>query len=81
MARLDRGMTPTTLPNGDIQTKAGFVIPAKTHDRHLAHARRRRRQRCKHALSHNETVSFSREQLEADGWGPRQVDRLRGEGR
>jgi hypothetical protein len=69
-------VTPTTLPNGDILTGAGFVIPAEAHKAHLAHARRRRRQRCKYALSHNETVSFSREQLQDDGWGPRQIERL-----
>ena len=67
-----------TLSPGDITTPGGFVIPAQAHATYLAHQRRRRRQRCKYALSHGETVPFSAKVLVEDGWGPRQITKLTG---
>lgn len=71
-------MAAQTLPNGDLMTRSGFIIPASAHRRHLEDLRRRRLEECKYALGQRLTVSYSVEQLREDGWGPRQIKRLTG---
>jgi hypothetical protein len=61
---------------GDVVTKSGLVIPESAHLRYLAHQRRRRRQAVRFALNNNETVPYSAEQLQEDGWGVRQIARV-----
>lgn len=73
-----RGVTTTHMPNGDLLTGSGFVIPAQAHATYLAHQRRRRRQAVRRALSEGKTVPFSEEQLREDGWPERTIRKVTG---
>lgn len=61
----------------DIVTSAGYVLPGETHERYLNQQRRKRRRKVQEALAIGATGDYSEDQLRADGWGPRQIERVR----
>lgn len=60
----------------DIVTRGGFVLPGSAHDRYQAQQLRRRRREVREALALKTKVDYAPEQLQADGWGPRQIRRV-----
>lgn len=72
-----RGAVPAAASMmGFVSDSSPFVIPESAHQRYLALQRRKRRRVVREALQLGHTVSFDRQTLIEDGWGPKAIARV-----
>lgn len=61
---------------GAVSDSTPFVIPESAHQRYLAQQRRKRRRVVREALQLGHTVSYDRQTLMQDGWGPKVIEKV-----